>query len=314
MTSPSVNVLALNFNGRDLLEKYLPSLERAVARSRFRCRLGVVDNHSSDDSIDLLRRDFPKAAIYPIKENRVLCSYNEVAMAVSDDIVLFMNNDIQVDEGFIDPLIEPFLSDDGVFFVTPRCLSLKDGSYEGNKTRATVRYGMFRSSAIFPGHELFKDKPGFTFQGGFGAFNRKKFLELGGYDDLYLPGRLEDADICFRAFQRGWKCLYEPKSIVYHEGGVSFHKAFGVKKTLVINWRNTFLFMWKNLSDRLILLRHILWLPARLVGSLVTSKPELFLGFCAAVPLWGEARTRRRRLKKAGYLGVVPERTLFDKQ
>ena len=309
----TVNVLVLNFNGRDLLKKYLPSLEKALVRSRFACRLGVVDNCSSDDSINILRREFPKVTIYPVTENRVLCSYNEVALQVTDDIVLLMNNDLEVDEAFIDPLVKPFAEDRNVFFVTPRCLSMKDGSYEGNKTYATMRYGIFWSSAIFPGHEKFKDKAGFTAQGGFGAFDRKKFLRLGGYDDLYLPGRLEDADICYRAFQKGWKCLYEPASIVYHEGGVSFHKAFGVKKTLVINWRNTFLFMWKNLNDKLTVLRHVFWLPWRLLGSLVLMKPELFLGFCAALPLWKEARKRRRRLKKEGSLGIVPDRLILNR-
>ena len=309
----SVNVLVLNYNGRDMLQKYMPSLEKAVAKSRFACRLGVVDNCSADDSVVFLKANCPKVDIYLAKENRVLCSYNEIAAQVSDDIVLFMNNDIEVDENFIDPLVAPFQTDDKVFFVTPRCLSMKDRSYEGNKTYATLRYGIYRSSAIFPGYEQYKDKPGFTAQGGFGAFDRKKFLELGGYDDLYLPGRLEDADLCFQAFQRGWKCLYEPQSVVYHEGGVSFHKAFGVKKTLVINARNTFLFMWKNLNDKLSYFKHVFWLPWRLLGSLVLLKPELFLGFCAAVPMWSKARSRRQKLKQAGFLGKVPDRAILGR-
>ena len=311
--SLSVNVLVLNYNGCDLLKKYLPSLAEAVSRSRHRCRLGVVDNRSSDDSVAYLKNNFPDVTVYEAKANRVLCSYNEVASQAEEDIVLFMNNDIRVEEHFIDPLVEPFLREDDVFFVTPRCLSLKDGSYEGNKTKGWMRYGIFGSGAKYPGYEKDIDKPGLTFQGGFGAFDRKKFLALGGYDDLYLPGRLEDADICFRAYQKGWKCLYEPQSVVYHEGGVSFHKVFGVKKTLVINWRNTFLFMWKNLNDKLTVLGHVLWLPVRLVASLVLLKPELCLGFFAALPLWNQARARRRQLKKAGLLGILPDRIVFNK-
>ena len=308
----SVNVLVLNYNGRAILERYLPSLQASVAKSRRKCCLSVVDNCSTDGSVDYLRKNFPEVVIYEAKENKVLCSYNEAAMAASEDILLFMNNDIRVDENFIDPLVEPFERDSKVFFTTPRCLSIRDGSYEGNKTRASIRYGIFWASSIYPGYEKEIDRSGPTFQGGFGAFDRKKFLELKGYDDLYLPGRLEDADLCFRASQRGWKCLYEPASIVYHEGGVSFHKEFGVKKTLVINWRNTFLFMWKNFNDKIILFKHLFWLPARLLASLLTGKPELFLGFCSAVPLWGRARARRRQLKAAGVLGLRSDRDVLE--
>lgn len=305
-----VNILLLNYNGKDLLAKNLPSFLEAQKESRHFCRLGVVDNRSSDGSVEFLKKGFPGVEVYPAAENRVLCSYNEVAGNVEDDILIFMNNDIKVDAGFVDPLVEPFLNDPSVFFVTPRCLG-NDGQYEGNKTRAFVRFGLFGSTAIYPGYEKEVDQAGPTFQGGFGAFDRKKFLELGGYDDLFLPGRLEDADICFRAHKRGWVCLYEPKSAVYHEGGVSFHKVFGPNRTLTINSRNTFLFMWKNLSDRLLILSVIFWLPARLFWSLISGKKEVFLGFLEALPLRGEARKRRDALKRSGFFKSVPDRKIF---
>ncbi len=223
-----------------------------------------------------------------------------------------MNNDIEVDPAFIDPLIEPFLKDPSVFFVTPKCLSMDKKRYEGNKSKGSIRFGVYWSTAVYPGYQNDIDRPGPTLQGGFGAFDRKKFLGLGGYDDLYLPGRLEDADICFRAYKRGWKCLYEPGSVVYHEGGVSFHRIFGARQTLVINWRNTFLFMWKNFSDWRIFLKFLFWLPARLGYSLLSGKPELFWGFVLAVPRLGEALKRKRRLRKEGWLSAVPDQTILN--
>ncbi len=88
----SVHILVLNYNGRELLEKYLPSLEKAAAQSRFSCRLGVVDNQSSDGSLECLRSRFPKVDLYLAKENRVLCSYNEAALHFEEEILIFMNN------------------------------------------------------------------------------------------------------------------------------------------------------------------------------------------------------------------------------
>ena len=243
-------ILILNYNGRALLEKYMPSFIRALEKSRYPCRLAVIDNCSADGSAEFICSSYPSVQVYAARENRVLCSYNDAARETPEEILIFMNNDIEVEPDFIDPLIEPFEKDSSVFLVTPRCLSMKDRTYEGNKTRARIHYGLFWASSIYPGFEKQIDRMGLTFQGGFGAFSRKKFLALGGYDDLYLPGRLEDADLCFRAYKRGWKSFYTPKSVVYHEGCVSFHKEFGVRRTSLINWRNTFLFMWKNLSDK----------------------------------------------------------------
>jgi len=218
-----------------------------------------------------------------------------------------------VDEGFIDPLLEPFMKEADVFMVTPKCLSAKNGAYEGNKTKGGIRYGVYWSSCRYPGHEKETEEPGLTLQGGFGAFDRNKFLSLDGYDDLYLPGRLEDADICLRAYKRGWKCLYEPRSVVYHEGGTSFHQVFGRRKTLVINWRNTYLFMWKNIDDRLSLLKCLLWLPLRLVYSLLSGKPEQFMGFFQSIPLWPKAIQKRAQLKRQGQLEAVPALEIFSK-
>ena len=313
MKTLRVHLLILNYNGADLLRRYLPSFQKAVARSRHACRLSVVDNASRDASAEVLRKEFPSVGLLASAENRVLCSYNEAVAGLSDEVVVLMNNDIEVEEGFIDPLVEPFLDGGEVFFVTPRCLSLTDGSYEGNKTRARIRYGLFWSSALYPGHEKEIAGPGATFQGGFGAFDRQKFLTLGGYDELYLPGRLEDADLCFRAQKRGWKCLYQPASVVYHEGGVSFARVFGPRKTLVINWRNTYLFMWKNLSDKIYLLKSFAWLPVRFLFSLLSGRPELFLGFCEALPRLGQALRRRRALAREGFFEGVPDREIFGR-
>ena len=290
-----VRVLVLNYNGEPLLKRYLPSLVSAVKRSSHECSLSVVDNASTDSS----RQTAAQMGVgwVPMNKNRVLCAYNEAAKQFDEDVLIFMNNDIEVEEDFIDPLIAPFQKDPDVFFVTMRCLSLGDKRYEGNKTRARVRYGVFWSSAVYPGHEKDVDKPGPTAHGGFGAFDRKKFLELGGYDDLYLPGRLEDADICLRARRKGWRCLYEPASVVYHEGGVSFHKRFGVRQTLVINWRNTYLFMVKNFSGGQLVVFFVFWLPARMAYSTLTWKPEQIVGFFRAVPLLGRAWQRRGMMK-----------------
>ena len=308
----TARILILNYNGKALLEKYLPSFTRAVRQSSFSCALGVVDNVSVDGSASWLKTHYPDVALYEAKENKVLCSYNEAAAHFQEEVLIFMNNDIDVEPDFIDPLLKPFTRDSKVFMVTPRCLSQKDRSYEGNKTRAMIRHGMFWASSRYEGYEKNIGRAGLTSHGGFGAFDRNKFLELGGYDELYLPGRLEDADVCFRAYKKGWKCLYEPQSVVYHEGGTSFHKKFGIRGTLVINWKNTFLFMWKNMSDRINFFETLLWLPVWFLRSLVKREPEFIVGFWQALQGFGLARSRRKLLGKDFFQKLPSERTIFN--
>ncbi len=304
------HVLILNYNGAELLKRYLPSFIAAGDHASTPCVVSVIDNASADESKGVVRSFGGKVGWMPMKENRVLCSYNDAAKALSDDILIFMNNDIEADPGFIDPLMRPFVEDPDVFFVTPKCFGSDRRTYEGNKTRGRVRFGIYWSTALYPGHEMTVDTPGFTMAGGFGAFDRKKFLSLDGYDDLYLPGRLEDTDICLRAQKTGWKCLYAPGSVVYHQGGVSFHKRFGLRKTLVINWRNTFLFMWKNLSASTLFVS-ALWLPLRFAYSLVSLKPELFMGFLEALPRLPKALAKRNQLKQSSLPDRVREREIF---
>lgn len=288
-----INIIILNYNGKELMKRCLPSIVDAAKKSKHNCRVSVIDNLSQDDSVSFLKNNFLDMDIIVAGENKVLCSYNDIIKQIDDDVVILLNNDIKVDENFVDPLVETINEDNENFLVTPKCLTFNEKVYEGSKTKARIIWGLFWASSKFKGYERGIDMQGCTFSAGFGAFDRKKFLELEGYDNLYLPGTLEDSDICFRAWKRGWKCLYQPKSIIYHMGQVSFHRRFGRRQTKIVNFRNLFLFMWKNITDRRILFKHFIFLPPRLLYSILTGKPELFIGFLKAVPKLKKALLRR---------------------
>src|SRR3989338_4506451 len=145
-------ILILNFNGAELLRKYLPSFQEAVKASKHDCRLAVIDNASSDASPDILKKEFPGIEVHALKTNRVLCAYNEVAAGLNDDVIILMNNDIRAERGFIDPILRPFLEAGDVFFTTPKVFG-PSGNYEGNKTRGFVRFGVFGSTAMYEGYE-----------------------------------------------------------------------------------------------------------------------------------------------------------------
>ncbi|MEI8349183.1 MAG: glycosyltransferase family 2 protein [Candidatus Omnitrophota bacterium] len=284
-----VNIAILNYNGINLLKECLPSIIAARRVSKQECAVTVLDNQSTDASVNFLKDNFSEIGIYIAKENKVLCSFNEFASKSDADILILLNNDIKVDEHFVDPLADIFQKHSDAFLVGPKCLMFDNKTYDGSRSLWWIDKGIFKASSRYKGFEKDIDIEGYTMQSGFGAFDRKKFLELGGYDDLYLPGIMEDADLCYRAWKAGHKSYYQPKSLVFHMGQASFKKEFGSRKIMELAHRNTFLFMWKNIRDVRVWASHFFWLPLRIFYSVLTNKREFVTGFMKALPKFKQA-------------------------
>ncbi len=300
-------IIVLNYNGRDILPECLPSLVEAARRASFPTRVAVLDNRSTDGSAAWVQAHFPEVEVTVAPENRFLVSFNDYLPSFEEEIVILMNNDIRVDAGFVDPLVQVFEKYPDAFLASPQSFSFDGSAYEGGRSRAKIRWGLFWSSARFSGYEALQDKPGYTFASGFGAFHRKAFLALGGYDDLYLPGIVEDADLGFRAWREGYRGYYVPESRVYHMGQASFKKAFGERGIATLAHRNGFLFVWKNISDVSLLLKHFLFLLPRLLLAVLRGKTELPAGFFQALGRLPEVLRRRRSPERRSR----PDRDVF---
>ena len=287
MVRKSVNIVLLNYNGKALLEKYLPSVVEAAGRSRHNCRVSVIDNKSSDASVDYIRGNFKDVLLYEAKENRLLCSYNDYLRTIDDDIVIFLNTDIRVDPGFVDPLIEHF-DDESLLFAAPKELSM-EGRYQGNLNSLIFKYGILSTKVEVAGH----DSRQYDISVHGGAFDRGKFLELGGYDDMYLPGIVEDFDLCYRGWKRGWKGVYEPRSFYYHEGSTSFNAKYGTGGRALLAHRNTFLFFWKNVTSKKMMAIHAVFIPVLLLAAVLRTRWLFVKGFFQALSMIGRALKRR---------------------
>lgn len=295
-----VDLFILNYNGADFILENIDSMLDAVRHSRYPCRFIVIDNASTDNSVALISNRFPSVPILAMQNNRVLCSFNDAVARSDAEVVFLLNSDLKADPHFIDPSVEIFCNRTDVFLVAPRSY-LFDHVYEGGRSIPFVKWGMFGTTCHFKGYEQFIAQPGFTFASGFGAFDRTKFITIGGFDDLYLPGRVEDADIGLRAWRMGWKCYYEPKSILYHSGAKSFNARFGKRGTMEIAHRNTFLFIWKNVHDRNYWIAHWLFLVPRLIWSLLSGKSEFATAFFKALVRLKPAFIRRRKEQSIPY-------------
>ncbi len=282
--SSVVRIVILNYNGEEMLTKCLPSLSEAALHAKTPTTVTILDNQSTDNSEEYVRKNYSGMEFVKAPQNLVLCSYNDYLKRVSEPVVILLNNDIRVDRNFIDPLVEKFKENPETFLVAPRVMSFDGTMIEAVDTRARIKFGMFWASARYPGYEAHTMVPSKTFASGFGAFQREKFLKLGGYDRRYLPGIMEDADLCLRAQRAGYTLYYEPTSIVFHMGQASFKKAFSDLRREALAYRNTFLFMWKNFHGCSFWVTHLFFLLPRILWMLLRGRWGFVMGLCEA--LW----------------------------
>ena len=285
-----VHILVLNYNGRGLLAQCLPSIVRAAAASRHRCDVAVIDNDSDDDSVAWLERHYPRVRVIR-HANRGLCSFNDVLAELPGRVSVLLNNDIKLDPGAVDPLVEPLLESHPVnrsscFMTAPLCWLFDGQTYEGFKTAVRWRWGLVQATALFDGHQPVIHAPGLTASAGAAiAVDRHKFLELGGFDPIYLPGRIEDLDFAFRGYAAGYHARYVPQAVAYHRGMSTFGRVFGTAGCDRLALRNTLLFQWKNLRDARSILRQMVGLPIRAAADLARfpwAPPSRRLAFIKA--------------------------------
>ncbi|HYR89032.1 MAG TPA: glycosyltransferase family 2 protein [Terriglobia bacterium] len=257
-------ILIVNWDGKHLLAECLPSVLEAVRCDGGKHEILVIDNGSTDGSVNFVRSCFPDVRVLALDRNYGFAGGNNRGVAeVQTDIVVLLNNDMTVDRGFLQPLLNGF-SDTSVFSVTSQIfLSGSDRREETGKTRAEFNRGFLelRHEEIRPGEELAETIPVFWAGGGSCAFDRRKYLEIGGFDSLYHPFYVEDTDLSYQAWKRGWKCLLAPASHVIHKHRGTSRPKFGNEFVDNTIRKNLYLFIWKNVTDSSMIFDHLANLP-----------------------------------------------------
>jgi GT2 family glycosyltransferase len=272
----SVDIIVLNYNGAEIIPLCLPSIVEAAKRSPVPCNVIILDNKSTDNSLQFIRQNFPEIKIIISEKNEVLFSYNKLLPKLGSDVVILLNNDVRVDPNFVAPLLEHF-EDDSVFAVAPKQKNF-EGYYCGGKNYLYFVLGVFKTNVfehtidIHPNME----RTGNTLFEANAAYDRKKLITLGCFDPIYFPYTWEDTDLGFRAWKAGYKFIYEPKSSIKHYECFSFknaNKGMGVRR--VITRRNSFIFTWKNINDPYFLTTHFLLLPLNIIYWLFYDRPRI---------------------------------------
>jgi len=252
-----VSVVIPNFNGEELLKKNLPSVLKAKDNPLNEIiEVIVVDDGSVDESVFLIKNNFPEVKLIKHKINRGFsASVNTGVRTAKGDLVVLMNTDVIPSQDFLVAVFSHF-KDEKVFAV-----SLHEKGY------AWAR-GIFKDGyiEIAPGEETIQAHLSFWVSGGSGVFRRSYWMKLGGMDEKLLsPFYWEDIDLCYRAAKRGWLNLWEPEANVVHKHESTISK-FSKKYVERIRERNQLLVLWKNIISPNLFRKHVLGLLKRLAG------------------------------------------------
>ncbi|MCX5753933.1 MAG: glycosyltransferase family 2 protein [Candidatus Krumholzibacteria bacterium] len=225
----AVYAIVLNWNGRGVIGPCLASLMRISDPS---LEIIVVDNASSDDSAEIVRRDAPEAELIVNDRNLLFAEGNNVgirrAIERGGSLFLLLNNDTEVDPAFVARMLEALERDPAAGIVGPKIV------YDDDPKRIWYGGGGFFPFVWIPKHEnirkidgSFPERGGETlWVSGCAMLVKREVLDAVGLLDPSYRIYCEDVDFCLRARRAGWKCLYEPRALVRHK--VSFSSGGGM--------------------------------------------------------------------------------------
>jgi GT2 family glycosyltransferase len=241
----SVCLAILNYNGRRHLELLLPTALEAAKHYHGDATVLVLDNRSTDDDPEWISIAYPAVKVIVAPKNDFLYSYNWLLPQLQEEIVVLLNNDLMLKEDFLLPLIEHFRNSD-VFAVSSTSRDWDDADYTWGPIALNCHHGLY-----YWDYDRFRQEACYTLfcSGGFMAVSREKFLQIHGFNRLFYPAYGEDLDLCFRAWRRGWKCIFEPASLVFHRVHGSFN-ADGNKRAASLMQRCQLLFQWSTLPKQ----------------------------------------------------------------
>lgn len=244
-----VAVVILNWNGRKLLEQFLPSV---ILYSQD-ADVYVVDNASTDDSIAFLKSSYPKISIIQNQKNGGYAKgYNDALKHVEADVFCLLNSDVEVTKNWLEPIIETFQKESNTVIIQPKILDFKKKNhfeYAGAAGGFIDKFGYpYCRGRIFNTIEEDRgqyDGTADIFWASGACFFIKKdvFYELNGFDEHFFA-HMEEIDLCWRAKNKGFDIKYVGASIVYHVGGATL-KNSSSKKTF-LNFRNSLFTLTKN--------------------------------------------------------------------
>ena len=247
-----IAIVILNWNGKKILEQFLPS----VVEFSEEATIYVADNASTDKSIPYLKEKFNKVTIIQNKTNGGYAKgYNDALKNVTEDLLVLLNNDVEVTQNWLQPIINEFKRDNSLIAAQPKILDFNNKRYfeyagAGGGFIDQLGYPYCRGR-IF--NTIEKDKGQyndinkiFWASGACFIVRSNEFKELNGFDENFFAHQ-EEIDLCWRIQQNGGIIKYIGNSTVYHVGGATLSNINPTKT--FYNFRNSLLMLVKNIKS-----------------------------------------------------------------
>lgn len=260
-----VAIVILNYNGRNFLEKFLPS----VIRYSSDYTIYVADSASKDDSVIWMQTNYPQIKLIQLSTNHGYAGgYNRALAQVKAEYYVLLNSDVEVTPNWLGPMIELLDKQPKIAACQPKLLAYDNktqfeyagasGGYLDWLGYAYCRGRIFEHCETDHG-QYDTAVPVFWASGACLFIRAEMFHKIGGFDEDFFA-HMEEIDLCWRLHIGGYQVFCCPKSVIYHVGGGTLPSSNPFKTYL--NYRNSLAMLYKNLPSsqkwKIILFRLIL--------------------------------------------------------
>ncbi|MBT8355365.1 MAG: glycosyltransferase family 2 protein [Desulfofustis sp.] len=276
-----IDIVIPNWNGRHMLEVCLPSL---YSQNYQDFTVYIVDNGSTDESVDFLRTTFPDVEILELKKNRGFSlAVNSGIEAGRREWVLLLNNDIEMAPNCLAHLAQQAEREPRIRMFALKMLSFSNRTLLDGAGDGVMRGGVgYRLGTMEPDSTQYNLKREvFGACAGAALYHRSLYSEVGLFDEDFFA-YLEDVDFNMRAVRAGYRCCYLPGAVVFHIGSATTGSKIN-KMTVRLTTRNNIYVICKNFAPSTL----IRFLPSLLVYqcfwfAFVVKERQLF-GYLAGI-------------------------------
>ena len=213
----SVSVIIPNYNGRQLLKEYLPYALEAIKNTGTIYEIIIVDDCSTDNSVEMIRTDFPWARLIINPQNGGFShTCNQGIEAAQYELIFLLNSDVKLSPDYFEHQWKYFSLPD-TFGVMGRIIDM-----EGDHIQDAARMPKFNGLKLKTGYFYYTDNADdqlytMYLSGANALIDAAKLKEIGGFDEIFSPFYSEDMELSIRAWRLNWKCYYEHEAICRHQ-------------------------------------------------------------------------------------------------
>lgn len=294
----SISVVIPNYNGKHLLEANLPSVVQALEDIKTEYEIIVVDDASSDSSVIFIQRNYPDIKLLVNEVNKGFSpTVNKGMFEAKYDLVLALNSDVKLTVDYFKAQLKYFEKSD-TFGVMGKIVD-----HSGKHVQDAAKLPKVSFKGIKGTYNYIPEAlpatiwlPSFFLSGANALMDRKKMLELNGFDEIFAPFYFEDADLGIRAWRAGWKCYFEPEAVCMHELSSTIGKLKSEKVKTIIE-RNRIVFNYLHLTGTQLFF-YKCWLVLRTYGRLLAGNTTAYNAMRLVRSNFDSIEHSRRALQK----------------